>query len=477
MIIVPVEKMIDWRRPPLVLITLVALNVLIFAFYQGDDTEVMIEAVEHYYDNDMMELEWPAYRKYLQRADLPVEFGKDDEGAAFYIISDIGFDRFMAEQGERYIRRSKVIQWRESRQQLESISNRISSKALGFHTNEASTLSLFTSQFLHGGAMHLISNMVFLILVGFAVEAALGSAVFLIYYLLSGVGAAMLFAGFASTSGTLIGASGSISGVMAMYVVLFGMRKIQFFYWVFIFTGYLRAAAIIMLPVYILKELYSYFTLEGSNVAFTAHIGGFVCGALLVWLTKEYRSQSIDKDYLDNDSEDVDQDAIDLQRVYDLMGQCEFSQAWDLLKPIKQKNANHAQIIELEFNLVRALHPSKLSNYLVHRMDKSGNSDALIGAQLREWQIFNNEQRYQLAAEKKSSLLLSALEVRALEVAEQVFESLRSETEDPMLIAVSARQIGSYCSQNNLQDKSKKYNELARKLADHTHESPAEGLS
>ena len=54
MIIVPVEKMIDWRRPPLVLIALVALNVLVFAFYQGDDNEIMSEAIDHYYDNDMI---------------------------------------------------------------------------------------------------------------------------------------------------------------------------------------------------------------------------------------------------------------------------------------------------------------------------------------------------------------------------------------------------------------------------------------
>lgn len=466
MIIVPVEKKIDWRRPPIVLIVLVFLNVLVFAFYQGDDTETMIDAVEHYYANDMMELEWHAYQQYLKRKDSDFEFGKDDKETPFYIVSDMGFDRFMAAQGERYIPRSKVLRWRESREQLEAISNQISSKSLGFHTDEISVLTLFTSQFLHGGAMHLVGNMVFLVLVGFAAEAALGSAVFLVYYLLSGIGAALFYAALANGGGPLIGASGSISGVMAMYVVLFGMRKIQFFYWVFIFTGYLRAAAIIMLPVYILKEVYSYYSIEGSNVAFTAHIGGFVCGALLVWLTKEYRSQSIDSGYLDNAPEKVDSSAAVLQRVYDLMGQCEFAKAWEMLKPIKRENANRPDIVELEFNLVRALHPSKVTDYLVHRMDKNGNSQNLVNAQMREWRTFSSDQRSNLMVAKRSSLLASAIDGNSLDVAEQVFDSLQKEGSDTMSLAVSARQIASFCTQINQPDKAKKYNEIARKLAD-----------
>ncbi len=464
MIIVPVEKTIDWRRPPMVLIMLVALNVLVFAFYQGDDNEAVYDAVEHYRDKGLLNTEWRAYQAYTKMSDSSSDLRKTDKHAIYIIISDAGFDRFMAQGGERYIPSSKRARWRDARNELERISNKISSKAYGFHTDEISIIELFSYQFLHGDAMHLIGNMVFLVLVGFAVEAALGSAVFLAYYLAAGVGAALLYAASSSSIGGLVGASGSVSGVMAMYVVLFGLRKIKFFYWIFIFTGYVRAAAIIMLPVYILKEVHSYFSIEGSNVAFTAHIGGFICGALLVWLTKEYRSNAIDETYLDNTPEEVDPTSAALQRVYELMGRCEFSKAWEMLKPIKQANANRKDIVELEFNLVRALHPSKLEDYLLHRMGKSGNSENLIGAQLQQWRKYNAVQRAGLSSAKRDSLLSSALDNSVLDIAEQVFETLKADDERAMTLAVSASQIATFCEQKNIPQKAKKYSQLAQNL-------------
>ena len=64
-----------------------------------------------------------------------------------------------------------------------------------------------------------------------------------------------------------------------MYLALFRMRRIEFFYWLFVFVGYVRLPALVVLPLYIAKELYFYFADPASNVAFLAHAGGFVVGA------------------------------------------------------------------------------------------------------------------------------------------------------------------------------------------------------
>lgn len=449
MIIVPVEKKIDWKRPPLVLIALVISNVLIFAFYQSGDQTLLEEAAEHYQRNGMLNTEWRAYQAYQKSINTVDLLAKNDDFVEYYIISDSGFDHFMAGQGEQYIPLRKRTDWRRSRDQLEAISDRISTKAYAFYANDISILQLLSSQFLHADIGHLLGNMVFLILVGFAVEAALGSGVFLLYYLISGAMGALFYAAFATGNASLIGASGSISGVMAMYVALFGMRKIQFFYWVFIFTGYLRAAAIIMLPMYILKEVHGYMTLDGSNIAFTAHIGGFLAGAALVLATKRYRAQAIDEDYLDNKPKIVDQTAIEIERVYEQMGRCEFDKAWQLLKPIKQKNAEREDIVELEYNLVRALHPSKRKEYLLHRLDKRGNGDVIIAAQLKLWRQLEADEQAGLAPNKRSELLKSALDLQNLEVAEQIFSSLRGNSDEAKNLAVSARQLAVFCRQAN----------------------------
>lgn len=466
MIVVPVEKKVDWRRPPIVLIALVIINIWVFAFYQSNDSELMASAVEYYERNGMLDTEWRAYRAYTDGLELPYEVHKNTEFLTYYIVSDPSFDRFLAERSDQYIPKPKRERWHRLREQLEDISGRISSNAYGFHANDISVVQLFTSQFLHGGLMHLVGNLVFLVLVGFAVEAALGSGLFLLFYLISGVGGGLVFAIFAGGStGSLIGASGAISGVMAMYVVLFGLRKIRFFYWAFIFTGYFRAAAIIMLPIYVLMEVYGIVSNEGSNVAFTAHIGGFIGGAILVYFTQKFRSQAIDENYLDNKPDLLDPNEIALQRAYDEMGRCEFSKAWESLKPIKKANPSRQDVIELEYHLVRALYPKKVNDYLIHRMGKVGNAPSLQQAQLQLWDRLDENKRLTITVTKRQNLLKAALHTRSLTSAERIFETLQTSSDDPMGLAVCARQISVHCREVDNQTAAKKYQDIAEALA------------
>lgn len=466
MIIVPVEKKIDWKRPPIVLISLVLINILMFAFYQSDDDYFLYEAVQNYQQEGLLNVEWSAYKAYLRQHDRLIEFDKNDENLPYYIVSDSGFDRFLRLNADSYIPSSKRQSWRYSRDSVEQISSRISSNALGFHASDMSPIQMISYQFLHGGIMHIVGNLVFLILVGFAVEAALGSRTFLIFYLISGVGSALIFALLSPpTGGALVGASGSISGVMAMYVVLFGARKIQFFYWFLIFTGYLRATAIIMLPFYIMKEIYSIATTEGSNVAYTAHIGGFVIGALLVYGLQKLQKDVIDEGYLNNEESEVDLYSQELDVVYNEVARCEFAKAWKLLKPLKQSHPNASELIELEFNLVRALHPKKRKEYLVHRLDKKGNTDELIRAQLTWWKNTSELDRSNVSDQKKSGLLQGALDLKSVSIAEEIFIALHESSFDSLELAVFARRLSFLFETDGHSGKDKHYKSLAQNLA------------
>ncbi len=465
MIIVPVEKKVDWKRPPLVLISIVLLNILIFVFYQSSDNFALGDAVGVYEDKGLVSQEWAAFKAYSRRNDLPYEFDQNDPEAAWYIVADGRFDRFMRKNHRHYIAPEDYSRWRAARDRVEDISSTMSARAAGLDTAEITPFTLISHQFLHGGVMHLVGNMVFLILTGFAVEAALGSLRFLGFYLLSGVGSGLLFALLDPSAGTLVGASGAISGVMAMYVVVFGLRKIQFFYWIFVFTGYIRAAAIIMLPFYIGFELYKYFSDDGSNVAYTAHIGGFITGAALVFITQSINKSGIDETYVEAKPKEVDPFAQALTKLYALVAHCEFKRAWEVLKQLKAKYPNKTVLVEIEYNLVRALHPQKLNDYLLHRMDKPGNTRPLIHAQLKALEAYSEEKSTSLSHEKKRSLFENALLVGSLKAAENLFRLLRNEEEDPLAVAVLARQISVYCQNNDLQDKRSEYSELANRLA------------
>jgi membrane associated rhomboid family serine protease len=468
MIIVPVEKRIDWKRPPIVLLSIVVLNILIFAFYQSSDIEQVTEAVALYESYELEELEINAFRSYMRKVDPSFEIDQNDATLIWRMASDEQFAQFLEEHQKRYIPLKKRSRWKRIRAQINEQVAKISSNAFGLDPNNISVVTLITHQFLHGGIDHLLGNMVFLLLTGFAVEAALGSKRFLAFYLVSGIGSGLLFSGIETLSGSLspslIGASGAISGVMAMYVVLFGMRKIEFFYWLFVFTGYFRAAAIIMLPAYILKELYMLFFGDASNVAYMAHVGGFLTGAALVYIVRKLQSNAIDDDYLDNAVVEVDPYLHNLQTVYNHLGQCEFKQAYAVLKPLKQADPNNPELNEIEFNIFNALNGARIQDYLVQRIGKAGNGKRILIAQLQLWNRMKPEVKSTLSFEQKAYLLGKALELGRPDLSEAIYAELETEEGRELEVATLARRIAIHFQKLGREDKTRHYDKQARGL-------------
>ena len=113
---------------------------------------------------------------------------------------------------------------------------------------------------------------------------------------------------------------------------------------------------------------------------------------------------------------------------------------------------------------MRALHPNKVDDYLLHRMDKANNSAALIRAQLHVWGRMGPEQRHKLNTAKKSGLLENALEQDALSDAENIFNDIRSSTDDRITVAVLARRIVSHCEASKNESTRSKYQNLVAEL-------------
>jgi membrane associated rhomboid family serine protease len=146
--------------------------------------------------------------------------------------------------------------------------------------------TLFTSMFLHGGVLHLLGNMLFLWVFGASVEDHLGHLLYLMFYLICGLGAGVthILANWGSTIPS-IGASGAISGVMGAYIVLFPRSKILTLVPIIIFFFTVRLPAVLILGYWFLIQFLSGFLSLGevdqAGVAWWAHIGGFLLGAFL----------------------------------------------------------------------------------------------------------------------------------------------------------------------------------------------------
>ena len=146
--------------------------------------------------------------------------------------------------------------------------------------------TLITSMFLHGGWAHILGNMLYLWIFGDNLEAVMGHARYLIFYLVCGIAAGLAQIASSPHSGVpSVGASGAISGVLAGYLVLFPRNRVR----VLMRGGIVAVPAFVMLGLWILIQFISGLgslarTEETGGVAYMAHIGGFVAGLVLVKL-------------------------------------------------------------------------------------------------------------------------------------------------------------------------------------------------
>ena len=149
--------------------------------------------------------------------------------------------------------------------------------------------TLFTSMFMHAGPLHLFGNMLFLYIFGDNTEDAYGHAKYLIFYILSGLGASALhlltaLLDPASLLVPAVGASGAISGVLGAYMVLYPRARIKVLAYTPIGLTFLYISSLYFIGFWFIQQLFfGTFSLTGlsSGVAYWAHIGGFITGMLL----------------------------------------------------------------------------------------------------------------------------------------------------------------------------------------------------
>jgi len=157
--------------------------------------------------------------------------------------------------------------------------------------------TLFTSQFLHGGWWHLISNMIYLWVFGNNIEDRLGHFKYLLFYLTCGAIAALCqwFIGMYSAVPSL-GASGAISGVLGAYLIWFPQARITTLIFLGFFITTINVPALVIIGIFFVQNLISGFaslqaaanmSVETGGVAYWAHLGGFVVGSIFALGNRE----------------------------------------------------------------------------------------------------------------------------------------------------------------------------------------------
>ena len=155
------------------------------------------------------------------------------------------------------------------------------------HLGYGALLPLVTSTFLHGGWMHLIGNMLYLYIFGDNIEDRLGHIGYFFFYFLCGIGATLTEVYFQQHSPVpLIGASGAIAGILGAYFILYPRARITTLVPLFVFFPVVEISAFFFLGFWFLMQFIYASLPSGADVAggvaWWAHAGGFVVGAVLL---------------------------------------------------------------------------------------------------------------------------------------------------------------------------------------------------
>ena len=167
-------------------------------------------------------------------------------------------------------------------------------------------ITILTAMFMHGGWMHIIGNMVFLWAFGPEIEDAMGPIRYLAFYLLGGIVASVAqIAAMSSSTVPNLGASGAIAAVMGAFLITYPRDKIRTLLLLGWFITVTVIPASVLIGIWFLIQLFSQVgsvvaAQAGGGVAYMAHVGGFIFGAIVARLFEDPRriaAQSVSREF------------------------------------------------------------------------------------------------------------------------------------------------------------------------------------
>jgi len=322
---------------------------------------------------------------------------------------------------------------------VEASISKLSFMRWGYRPNPSGWLTIITSMFLHGGLLHLFFNTWFLWLVGCNIEDAWGRVFFPLFYISAGIVAALVHTvGTRTSMLPMIGASGAVAGAMGAFLIRHLRTRIRFVALFWVRPVFFSAPAFLMLPLWLVTELLSAL-LDASGqggVAYWAHVGGFVYGAVLA---VGLRATGVEG-RINAAIENVDsfEEHPHIAQAWGLAAERKFDEAIELLGALEmnarvhqaliqlyedagRRDAAHQQRLQLlEYDLQRGDHTGALELYQ-HMLTLISRSNIPAALRLRIARLYERLQNLQAAAsefeqiyaEHEGDVALSAIVARA----------------------------------------------------------------
>ncbi|WP_051786331.1 rhomboid family intramembrane serine protease [Endozoicomonas numazuensis] len=348
MLIIPAERKLDWRDPPLITLLLIIINCVVFFGYQLKDQSIYPELMETYEKMPHSETEKTLYSEYLSQnkpedwARIPLDSEDANMILTMQLMHDMEFEEHLRTQPEL-----TGSQWKDDRESFEQLRNQLSYIDFGFNPAQPSLIDAFVSMFLHGDFGHLLGNMIFLFIFGFALEAVMGRLAYLATYLATGFAATGLYWAMQwGEQGFGVGASGAIAGLMGAYLGAYQVRRIQFFYWIGPYFNFMKAPALIIFPFWLGKEVIGQ-VFGNTNINYWAHMGGLISGVIITLAARPWLNLVETK--LEENTKTKTFDPI--MAIDDLINQLQHDKAMQLAEKLNQDHPGNPDILERLYSL------------------------------------------------------------------------------------------------------------------------------
>ncbi len=467
MLIIPIHKKITAKNFPLVTFLLILANCLVYFIFQTDDKRIFQESLDYYVKSELPKIEFPRYEEYLK------SYGREWQSAVVgdetdevirnrYRLMQMESDaEFMsALKGGEIVHAHEQIypQWKRLRERYESILEGSFTQRFLLRYNEINPVTAFSHMFMHGGIDHLLGNMLFLLFLGILVEGALGGGLFLAAYLAAGLCAVVstLLVNWGSPSG-LLGASGAIAGLMGLYTVLYGRRKVRFFYWFFFYFDYVKKPAIILLPFWLGWELLQFFFFNHGHVAYEAHIGGIIGGVLIGFsvlkLGRENRT-FLDEEVKRDEARDLFAEAMeDLKEL-------RVAAAREKFKLLLPKHGHDRELLQRYYNVCK-LQPDNpdfhdAARRILRLSGHQAGTHALVKEIFRDY-IHIAKGKIRLSLQERTQLAVKLANWGHLQEARILVDSLLKQQEPAAETAEAILAMGRACSVHGKRGAAKHY--------------------
>lgn len=248
----------------------------------------------------------------------------------------------------------------------------------------------------------------------------------------------------------LVGASGSISALMGMYAVIYGLRKIRFFYFVVFYFGFFTAPALAILPLWIAIEVLQAIFNTNSLVAYWAHAGGLLAGSGLLLATRKW-VLNVDETFYEEEDEDETY-RNDLNRLMQQLSQFSFDSANKTVTELLQKYPEDLRLVTQQYHLSKLQGDPRKTQRLAERLllkySHMPNYEKATEALLIDFHKYQPDTV--LSDDVRLKLLIYLIHPDTMDSAEQLLRSLiHDKIDDPRLLKAIRTFIRHYERRND----------------------------